>query len=59
MSLENHPNFHAVGFMADLVRIYFKALRGNAQKDMPDELHKLFSGFVSDVETVVDKNAED
>ena len=27
MSLENHPNFHAVGFASDVTSAYFKRLR--------------------------------
>ena len=58
MSIENHPNFHAVSFVAKLIEAYYESLRGKASKDNAPAPTALFSNFVLDVEEMVDKYVE-
>lgn len=54
MSLENHPNFHAVQFAADIVSSYYKSLRGCATPEISPDLHQEIVDFVATVEEKVD-----
>jgi hypothetical protein len=59
MSIENHPNFHACKFTADVISSMYESLRGNATKeDIPENLDKLVVEFVCKVEQVIDNNVE-
>jgi len=55
MSKENHPNFHAVRFVANLVESYCASIRGSIPpKDIPFP-QKLLLSFVEKVESHVDR----
>ena len=43
MSKENHPNFHAIQFAADIMASYFKSLRGAGKELQP------FYAYTSDI----------
>ena len=55
MSLENHPNFHAVNFVTKLVEAYHESLRGKASMKNYPEVDNLFIDFTARVEEMVDK----
>lgn len=57
MSLENHPNFHAVKFAADISSSYYKSLRIDVE-DAPS-IRNLVVEFVSRVEEMVDETRKE
>lgn len=60
MSLENHPNFHAVKFAADLVASFYACRRGDGCDVDLDDLGgpAILVQFVSDIETAIDRIVE-
>jgi len=58
MSLENHPNFHAVKFTADITSSYFECLRGCAGKKNAPEIMAEVVEFVANIESMVDEVEE-
>jgi hypothetical protein len=60
MSLENHPNFHALKFVADIMSSYYECLRGGAEKNAPNVREEV-AEFVAQIEAKVDRrvNHED
>lgn len=60
MSKENHSNFQAVKFAANVTAFFFKSLRGNADKNRLDinkvseKIHK----FCFDMEELADDSAK-
>ena len=59
MSLENHPNFHAVNFVSKLVEAYHESLRGKASMKNYPEVDNLFIDFTAKVEEMVDKYVDE
>lgn len=62
MSLENHPNFHAVKFITDISSSFYESLRGKMDmKNLPEgfseEISSRFIKFSLEIEEVVDKYA--
>jgi len=54
MSIENHPNFNAAKFTADITKSYLECLRGGASiKDHPSVSFDIAS-FVYDIDLKVD-----
>lgn len=60
MSLENHPNFHSIKFVTDIMVSYHKSIRGKADKKSVnnEKLTNLVIEFVGKVEDLVDESAE-
>ena len=62
MSLENHPNFHAVQFATDITNSYYKSLRGEGfvrKKEINSEkINELILNFVGEIEYIVNTAAE-
>ena len=61
MSLENHPNFHAVGFATDIISSYYERLRVHHRKideSVHDAIRDNIVAFVSVIEDLVDKSQE-
>ncbi len=61
MSLENHPNFHAVGFAVDVVESFYKRLRIDTKDiDFATEASVQFEtlGYIERIELLVDKCTE-
>jgi hypothetical protein len=58
MSLENHPNFHAVLFTSTIVQSFYDSLRGGANKDNAPDIHDDIIKFVTAVEAKVDAVVE-
>jgi hypothetical protein len=59
MSLENHPNFHAVKFTSDIMVSYFKCLRGKAEIKNDSDITEEVIEFVMKIEKMVDKKCEE
>ena len=60
MSLENHPNFHAVKFAGDISVSFVECRRGRALgKNMPKGIDSLIVEFVAAVEDLVDASVEE
>lgn len=56
MSIENHPNFHAVQFVTDITTSYFKSIRGKAAKlSMDDKIRDMIIDFAENIEDNVDE----
>jgi len=59
MSIENHPNFHAVKFVTDITSSYFESLRGNG-KNCKEDCHEWVKEatvkFVAEIESIVDES---
>jgi len=58
MSLERHPNFHAVNFTTQIMSAYYESLRGKANKDNAPTISEEVVGFVCRIEEMVDKVVE-
>ena len=54
MSLENHPNFHALKFVTDILASYFECVRGGAEKNSPN-ITKEVQEFAELIEAKVDR----
>jgi hypothetical protein len=57
MSIENHPNFYAVGFVVDLITAVNERLRGAAppvRKEILARLHTAFLSITEQVEQTID-----
>ena len=54
MSLENHPNFHAVRFATRIFEAYFESLRGGVDKSSFPDISERIEDFVYLVENIVD-----
>ena len=62
MSLENHPNFHVVKFVTDIMVSYHACIRGNAKKmgvNMSNKICRELANFVDNVEEDVDQEVND
>ena len=56
MSIENHPNFHAVNFVVLTMDALYKSIRGNATiGDAQLVASEMLSKFVCDVESRIDE----
>ena len=58
MSIENHPNIHAVGFTVDIIESFQARLRGEAAKDQQrafEVLNTKIVTFVSDISEDLDR----
>lgn len=59
MSVENHPNFHAVGFLMDIYSSFEERVRGEAAKAGMPELLPLIADriteFVNEIDEILDK----
>lgn len=53
MSIENHPNFHAVRFAALVTEALYTSLRGDGA-NVPVDVRARIIGFVEDVENAID-----
>lgn len=58
MSIENHPNFHAVLFSSTIMSSYYEALRGEADKKNCPDITEDVIEFVTGIEAKVDAMAE-
>ena len=59
MSLENHPNFHAVKFATDILVSYFDSLRISHKQvgeDTQEAITDNIADFVAVIENLVDKS---
>lgn len=54
MSLENHPNFNAAKFTADVTESYFKCLRGGASVKNHPSVSEDIVKFVIEIDSKVD-----
>ena len=61
MSLENHPNFHAVKFATDITISYFESLIIPIEKvrSIGDSINYEILMFVERIEDLVDKSQGD
>ncbi|MCH7623818.1 MAG: hypothetical protein IIB46_07020 [Nitrospinae bacterium] len=58
--IENHPNFHAVQFVVDIVTSYYKSVRGKETKlPMSDQIRDMITNFSEDIEAVIDEEVKD
>lgn len=60
MSIENHPNFHAVKFVTDVTVAFFESLRGSATPSTVDaeKFRELTIEFTSACESLADNNSD-
>ena len=61
MSIENHPNFHAVKFVTDVTVSFFGSIRGDAQKKArvpTTEIMQLIIALADRAEEIVDESVE-
>ena len=56
MSLENHPNFHAVLFVTKIYIAYIECMRKSEFKLMPPDISDLVIKFVGNVEDRIDNS---
>jgi len=54
MSIENHPNFHAVNFTTQITAAFYESLRGGANKDNAPNITSEIVEFVARIEDKVD-----
>jgi hypothetical protein len=54
MSLERHPNFHAVNFNTQIMTAYYESLRGGANQQNAPDISDTIVEFVSMIENRVD-----
>lgn len=54
MSIENHPNFHAVNFTTQITAAFYESLRGKANKKNAPDISQHVESFCSNIEDVVD-----
>jgi hypothetical protein len=55
MSVEGHPNLHAVGFLTDIVAALEKRLRGGAAEDVPGTICLVIDDIKEFVNALDDK----
>ena len=60
MSIENHPNFHAVKFAMDITASYYGSLRGKGKtcNICMDSVREASVKFVDEIEAIVDHEVE-
>ena len=58
MSVESHPNLHAVNLVVKIVAAYIDSLRGAVDKSNMPDITDLIVAFVEAVEERVDMVAE-
>lgn len=60
MSLENHPNFHAVKFVTEVIKAFYDCRSGKATKlQIDDTIQLTIIEFVNEIEDHVDRRAEE
>lgn len=58
MSIENHPNFHAMNFITEVLSAYYESLRGKASaKNCPDVKDRV-AIFCAEIEELVDQHVD-
>lgn len=60
MSLENHPNFHAIKFITDISSSFYESLRGkmdltNLPEGLSEEISSRLMKFSWEIEEVVNR----
>ena len=58
MSLERHPNFHAVKFATEICESFMKSLRGEAEGKKIWLPQEQIAKFVHEIEEYVDESLE-
>jgi hypothetical protein len=58
MSLERHPNFHAVNFTTQIMVAYYDSLRGGANRQNAPDISDMVTEFVSVIDSRVDTAAD-
>lgn len=59
MSLENHPNFHAVNFALEVMKAYRNSLRGLGIKiGFSDKVGDMIAEFTGKIEEEVDEECK-
>ena len=58
MSIENHPNINAAGFVTDVIIAFRKYLRGAAAENMPESVQILTDSGLVDFVNKVDENLD-
>jgi hypothetical protein len=58
MSIENHPNFHAVNFTTRVMAAYYESLRGGALFVVAPDISCEVIAFANKIEDMVDINVE-
>lgn len=60
MSKENHPNFHAVKFVTDLISSFYESLRGPGKSDiqLTDDLRRQIIVFAEHIEHEIDTQVD-
>lgn len=56
MSLKDHPNFHSVKFVTDVMSSYYESLRGDASPTNCPNIQDEVVKFVLEIEDKVDRN---
>ena len=59
MSIENHPNFHAVKFVTGVMTAYYESLRGKASEEHHPDIRDLVIEFSTRIEEKTDKFCKD
>ena len=54
MSIENHPNFNAMAFVARTMDAYYKSLRGKANTHNCPDVQREILAFATAIEKLVD-----
>lgn len=54
MSIQNHPNFHAVLFTSAIAKGFYEALRGKANRENAPDVTEDIIEFVTQLEAKVD-----
>lgn len=60
MSVENHPNLHAVNLTVEIIKAFYESLRGAAagKVQVNGNIQALVIKFVHDIEEEVDEEVE-
>lgn len=58
MSIENHPNFHAVNFVTQIISAYYESLRGKASVKNSPDIKDRVALFCNEIEELVDQHVD-
>ena len=54
MSLKDHPNFHALNFVTEIMSAYYESLRGKASVQCSPDVREEIIEFCAQIEKKVD-----
>jgi len=55
MSIENHPNFHVINFVTQIMSAYYDSLRGGVNNHNAPDVKEEVASFANKIEEKIDE----